>query len=271
MAVLSGGYNMDQTFDMNPTNHEYPNPIAFVAGAGNGLGEALVGRLLMKGWRVFAGHTNPDCSYLPKLTRRYDEERLTLVPLDVTDETSTRAAAQQVATRVSHVDMLISNEVVPSRQDVRTIRESQNYEDIHRMYNANALGPLRVVEVFLSLLEQGQMKRLCFISSELSSINRTTRTTGYSYCMSKTALNMCTKLLFNLLRPEGFTFRLCDPGCFSIVSENGKPSEPSLDPEKAAIYALAYFLRNRTGDPHQTRSDEDRLVLRDWQGRELPW
>jgi hypothetical protein len=62
-------YPEGYTFDMNPTNHEYPNLIAFVAGADNALGEALVGRLLMKGWRVFAGHTNPDCSDLPKLTR----------------------------------------------------------------------------------------------------------------------------------------------------------------------------------------------------------
>jgi hypothetical protein len=36
-----------------------------------------------------------------------------------------------------------------------------------------------------------------------------------------------------------------------------------MEPEEAAVPALTYFL--------QARAHEDRLVMRDWQGREWPW
>ena len=259
---------MDQTHDINSTNQQ--NPIAFVTGADRGLGLAMTARLLAKGWRVFAGQYMPDWLELAELAAQYDDGRLTLVPLDVADETSAGVAAQKVAACVSHIDMLINNAGVMSHQ-AGPIREAQDYDEMRRLYTINALGPLRVVEAFLPLLERGQMKRLCFISSEAGCINRSTRTSWYGYCMSKTALNMGVKILFNRLRSAGYTFRVYHPGWMRTYMGGSKSTEADMEPEEAAVPALAYFLRNRTGDPHQTRSDEDRLVMRDWQGREWPW
>jgi hypothetical protein len=42
-----------------------------------------------------------------------------------------------------------------------------------------------------------------------------------------------------------------------------KATVGDLEPEEAAVPALGYFL--------PPRADEDRLVLRDWLGREWPW
>ncbi len=56
------------------------------------------------------------------------------------------------------------------------------------------------------------MKRLCFVSSEAGSITVAHRKDGYAYCMSKASLNMAVKLMFNELRPQGYTFRLYHPG-----------------------------------------------------------
>jgi hypothetical protein len=83
--------------------------------------------------------------------------------------------------------------------------------------------------------------------------------------MSKAALNMSVKLLFNLLRPEGYTFRLYHPGWVRSYIGGGpaKNMRAALEPEEAAAPALAYFLGER--------EDEERLALRDWQGREWPW
>ena len=83
---------------------------------------------------------------------------------------------------------------------------------MQRLINVNSLGPLRVANAFLPLLSQGEMKRLCFVSSEAGSIERAQRTAWYGYCMSKAALNMGVKLVFNRLRPQGYTVRLYHPG-----------------------------------------------------------
>jgi NAD(P)-dependent dehydrogenase (short-subunit alcohol dehydrogenase family) len=248
------------------------NPIAFVTGADRGLGLALTTRLLMKGWRVIAGQYMPEWHELHMLVSQYAADRLMLVPLDVANEASTRAAADKAGAMTDRVDMLISNAGVISNR-LEPIREPQDYDEMRHVYNVNALGPLRVVEAFLPLMKQGQMKRLCFISSDLGSINRCTYTSWYGYCMSKTALNMGVKILFNRLRPEGYTFRIYHPGWIRTYMGGSKNlnREAPLDPEEAAVSALAYLIRNRTGDPHKTRSDEDRLVMRDWEGREWPW
>jgi NAD(P)-dependent dehydrogenase (short-subunit alcohol dehydrogenase family) len=255
--------------DVNST--EGQRGIAFITGADRGLGFALSARLLSQGWHVFAGQYLPDWPDLATLAAQYLGGRLTLVPLDVADERSTRAAAHRVGACTDRVDLVINNAGVLSPQ-ASPIREPQDYDEMHRLYNVNALGPLRVIEAFLPLTDQSEMKRLCFVSSEAGSINRCQRTSWYGYCMSKAALNMAVKILFNRLRPQGYTFRVYHPGWMRSFMTGSKSSEGDMEPEEAAVPALAYFLRDRARDPHQqTRLDEDRLVMRDWQGREWAW
>ena len=81
--------------------------------------------------------------------------------------------------------------------------------------------------------------------------------------MSKTALNMAVKILFNHLRPEGYTFRVYHPGWMRTYMSGVKNTRADMEPEEAAAPALAYFLADL--------ADEGRLVLRDWRGREWPW
>ncbi len=81
--------------------------------------------------------------------------------------------------------------------------------------------------------------------------------------MSKAALNMATRILYNHLRPEGYTFRVYHPGWIRSYIRGSKSTVGDLEPEEAAVPALDYFLR--------ALNDEDRLVMRDWQGQEWPW
>jgi NAD(P)-dependent dehydrogenase (short-subunit alcohol dehydrogenase family) len=122
---------------------------------------------------------------------------------------------------------------------------------------------LHVVEAFLPLTAQSALKRLCFVSSEAGSISRAEHTSWYSYCMSKAALNMGIKILFNHLRPEGYTFRVYHPGWVRSYMSGKKNLEATLEPEEAASYAISIFLG--------PREDEDRLVLVDYQGQEWTW
>jgi len=254
---------------MNQANKE--RPIAFVTGADRGLGLALTVRLLEKGWRVFAGQYMPDWPELDALAAQYPDH-LALVPLDVSCDESVRAAARAVGEAAGRVGLLINNAGVSSPTMMRSIREPQDYAEMQRMYDVNAVGPLRVVEAFLPLTDQSSMKRLCFVSSEAGSINCCERQSWYGYCMSKAALNMGISILFNNLRPEGYTFRVYHPGWIRSYMGGSKSTEADMEPEEAAVPALAYFLRDRATDPQrQTRCDENRLVMRDWRGREWPW
>ena len=234
----------------------------FITGGDRGLGFALSAELLDQGWHVFAGQYMPEWPDLSALAAKYPQT-LHLVSLDVGSVESTRAAAQVVATKTDHVDVLINNAGVQSPTTRCPIREPQDYAEMHRLYDINTLGPLRVVESFLPLMDHGSLKRLCFVSSEAGSIARSERTAWFGYCMSKAALNMAAKILFNDLHPEGYTFRVYHPGWIRSYMGGKKSTEADLEPAEAAIKAIPIFLGQR--------EDEDRLVLVDYLGNEWPW
>jgi NAD(P)-dependent dehydrogenase (short-subunit alcohol dehydrogenase family) len=236
--------------------------IAWVTGADRGLGFSLCKILLAQGWTVQAGQYMPDWLELKELAQDFPG-KLALIPLDVTSNDSTRSAMQVASTRGDHLDLLINNAGVNSPTNHRSIREGLDYPEMHRLYDTNSLGPLRVVESFLPLLDRGSLKRLCFVSSEAGSIGRMSRTAWFSYCMSKAALNMGVKILFNALRPEGYTFRVYHPGWMKSYMGGNKNTRADLDLDEAAAFALSFFLK--------ARADEDKLSLIDYRGDEWPW
>jgi NAD(P)-dependent dehydrogenase (short-subunit alcohol dehydrogenase family) len=235
---------------------------ALVTGADRGLGLALSAGLLARGWQVFAGQYMPAWPELGALAVKYPQA-LHILPLDVSSIDSAKAAAQAAAKQADAIDLLINNAGVTSPKMTQPITEPQDYAEMHRLFDVNALGPLRVVEAFLPLTAKSALKRLCFVSSEAGSISRAERTAWYSYCMSKAALNMGIKILFNHLRPEGYTFRVYHPGWVRSYMGGEKNLEATLEPEEAADYAIPIFLG--------PREDEDRLALVDYQGQEWPW
>jgi len=234
----------------------------FVSGGDRGLGFALCVGLLEQGWQVFAGQYMPEWPDLVTLSSQYPQT-LHIIPLDVTSVESTYSAAEALAVTTDHVDVLINNAGVFSPTSERPIREPQDYTEMHRQYDVNALGSLRVVEAFLALTDKGRIKRLCFVSSEAGSIARSERKAWFGYCMSKAALNMAIKILFNELQPAGYTFRVYHPGWIRSYIRGEKNMEATLEPEEAAAKAIPIFLSQR--------EDEDRLVMVDYEGNEWPW
>lgn len=238
--------------------------VAVITGADRGLGLALAGALAGRGWRVFAGRYLADWPDLDELVSRH-EGLVTVMPLDVASMASAAGAAALVARQVARVDLLISNAGVNSPSRTLNIRDGLDYDEMQRLYDVNALGGLRAVQAFVSLMESSPVKRLCFVSSEAGSIARARRQAWHSYCMSKAALNMGVKLLHNHLRPDGFCFRVYHPGWIrSWIGGTGvRADSGGTEPAAAAEHALAHFL----GDV----PDEDGLTMHDWKGESWPW
>lgn len=237
-------------------------PTALVTGADRGLGFSICEGLLNRNWQVIAGQYMPEWPELSSLVGRYPAS-LQLVPLDVGSLKSVKTAAQKTAGVVDQIDLLINNAGINSDRMMRKIDEAQDYDEILRIYNINAVGPLRVVESFLPLVKAGNQKRLCFVSSEAGSIERCKRVSWYGYTMSKAALNRAVKLMFNHLRPEGFKFRLFHPGWVQSYISGSKNKDAALTPEESAEAVITHF----TGD----LDDEDTLVMYDWEGKKWPW
>ena len=126
--------------------------IAVVTGADRGLGQALTAGLLKQGWRVFAGQYMPTWPELETLAAAYPQT-LTCMPLDVAALDSVQAAAATVRAATGRVDLLINNAGVTSPTTRRLLgEEAQDYAEMHRLFDVNTLGPIRMVEAFLPLM-----------------------------------------------------------------------------------------------------------------------
>ncbi|MFW5686223.1 MAG: SDR family NAD(P)-dependent oxidoreductase [Spirochaetota bacterium] len=236
---------------------------ALVTGADHGLGLALTRRLLDRQWTVIAGRYRPDEHELEALSADHPS-RLRPVALDVSDLDSVRRAIAEATKAHPVVDLVINNAATLGLRGLEaTIETGLEYESIAETIDVNALGPLRVVESVLPNMERSALKRLCFVSSEAGSIARSHRKAWFGYTMSKTALNMGVSLLFNDLRPRGFTFRLYHPGWMQTYMKGELDRNADLTPDEAAQRALHYFLDEAV--------DEDRLVMRDNDLSEWPW
>ncbi len=243
-----------------------------ISGADRNIGLELAKQFLNRGWRVFAGRFLMELPLLDELKEKYPEA-LSIVPMDVSKEESVLAAAEQVAKEAGRVDMLIHNAAGFGDHSGQK-GERTDYSTFAVPYNINALGAMRLVNGFLPLMKDSDIKRLCFVSSEAGVVSVAHRTEVSSYCMSKTALNMALRLMFNQLQPMGYTFRLYHPGWVRSARVE-KPGDPvptfEVDgklmgkfwPWETAASAAEQFIEDRDW--------EDRLVLIDNEGAAWPF
>ncbi len=237
---------------------------ALVNGADRGFGLSICEKLLEKGYHVFAGKFMKEYNLLEKLSNRFPG-MLDIIMLDMSSTKSVEEAAKTVAGKTGHIDLLVSNAALMGEGKGQDIRSILDVKHMARTYDTNCTGALRYLLAFTPLMENGD-KRVCIVSSEISSISLTKRDAFYSYAGSKSGLNMGVRIAFNALRPKGFTFRLYHPGWMKRQDPDGTTNSDTIadfPAEVSANFAIDYFVNGK--------DDEDRLTLIDYTGLEWPF
>jgi len=181
-------------------------------------------------------------------------ENVTLLPLDPYE------AAAALKERAGKLDFLLDTTDVLSLKDTFTVRDGIDREVIERTYRQNVLVGMALLEAFLPLLDQGEGKRLFYLTRSDASINETRRIDHFAYNMSKAALYQFIQMTRNKLAPKGYTFRVFDP------------MDGEVSHDAAAQGAYNYITRRRGTENHDPlRDDEENLVFRDAQGRQHCW
>lgn len=110
--------------------------VALVTGGQRGIGKAFVEELLARGAnKVYATARRPSPSH---------DERIEVLALDVTDETSVAALAE----RAQDVDAVFNNAGVLYRSSLLTSDIAQ----VKEMFDTNVFGPLRIAQAFAPVL-----------------------------------------------------------------------------------------------------------------------
>jgi NAD(P)-dependent dehydrogenase (short-subunit alcohol dehydrogenase family) len=191
----------------------------FVTGANGGIGSAYVTRLLERGAdRVYAA------DLLLDRLRTLEDERVSPLELDVTDDRQVAAVAAQV----DRLDLLINCAGILTMSGPL----SGDLEAIERELQVHYLGPLRMIRAFLPLLEErgGAIVNMLSVAalSSMPSIG--------AYSSAKAAAHSMTQGLRAQLAPKKISVHGVYPG---PVDTPMTKDLPELDGPKAAPLAVA--------------------------------
>ncbi len=229
---------------------------ALVTGANRGLGLEFCRQLLAHGAHVVATARRPAQAH--ELARLVAEHpgRLHLLPLDVADPRSELEIARELPLVLGdeRLHLLINNAGLLHSGERWPHVPAANFEDSFR---TNAMGPFLLTQALSPFLADGAT--VANLSSQLGSIERTTRFGTPTYCITKAAQNMATRLLSLALAERGITVVAPHPGW--VQTDMGGEQAPLAIPQ-----AVEGLLRVIDG-----ARPEDTGRFLDWQGEALPW
>lgn len=165
--------------------------IVLITGGNKGLGYETARRLNDLGYKVYIGVR--DSGRGAEAAKMLGVAWLSL---DVTDEASVKAAAVQLAAIEGRLDVLVNNAGVSGSHKKA---DGLTGEDAETVFATNVIGPVRVMNAFIPLLEKSTSPIIVNVSSGLGSFSVTRdperpefKVTAPLYCASKSALNMLT-------------------------------------------------------------------------------
>lgn len=190
---------MPYFFDLDKRVHE-KKPIAFVTGAGSGLGLALAVELVRRGWKVIGSSRNP-----ASIASNYPE--IEFIAIDFSRVAELEGRCGFIRETYGKIDLLINN----AGTGVMGPLEYTTREDLLRAFDANFFGPAEITRYCLPLLKAGKGKQIVFISSIASEFGLPYRGV---YSATKAALDRYAETLQMELIRFGIKTSIIQPGDF---------------------------------------------------------
>lgn len=211
--------------------------LIFITGANKGLGYETGRRLIEAGHRVLVGARDTErgraaADALGSAAR--------FVQIDVTDDASAQAAADDVLAHEGFIDVLVNNAGVPGP---RCSIDDVTAADAAKVFNTNVFGIIRVTAAFLPLLYKSASPVIVNVGSGLGSFARThqpgameARVVAPVYAASKAAVSMLTSQYAKAL--PGMRVNAVDPG-FTKTDLNGGAGVQTVTEGTDAVVAMA--------------------------------
>ena len=221
-------------------------PSVLITGCDTGLGREFASQYADAGWTVWATYRDP--------ANAIDDDRMTHVPLDVTDFAQFDALKRRVG--AAPIDLLLSNAGVGL--DTAQLG-AIDYAHVATMLSVNLVGALKLVDTLVDNVVSSRLRRIVLVTSRMGSIASNLSGGHYGYRASKAGLNALGRSLAIDLFRRGVTVTLIHPGWVSTAG--GGPDAPlsAAESVRAMRATVARMGNHETG------------IYVSHDGQALPW
>lgn len=160
------------------------NKIAIVTGASKGIGLALSKKLLENSYVVIGSSRNG-------IIKSISHQKFQSVELDLSNKESINQFAKWIDLKDIKIDMLINNAGIGPDLETQYPEETS----FDQTFDVNVKGTVFFTESMVSYIKQGG--KILNVSSKMGSIEHCELSDSVAYRMSKSALNMYSKILSN--------------------------------------------------------------------------
>lgn len=197
-----------------------------ITGCSSGYGLETARHFLAQGWHVVATMRTPRRDLLPA------SERLTILPLDVTDPANIASALQAAGP----IDVLVNN----AGLGLFGAFEATPLATVREIFETNTFGVMAMTQ---AVLPQFRGRRAGLVVNVTSSATLAPMPLVAAYTASKTAIEGFTASLAHELQAFNVRVKLVEPGYAPTTrfTENGAQRMQGLIPEAYAPHAQAVF------------------------------
>lgn len=241
--------------------------VALVTGANRGIGLETSRQLAQLGIKVLLGARNAERGKQAEAQLRDEDLDVEFILLDVDDQKTHAAAAQQIANTFGKLDILINNAgiLADPKENGTPIATSHTPLEVFRTtFETNFFNTIALTQTLLPLVKKTEAGRIVFLSSILGSL--TTHSDPKSeiynnkrpaYDCSKTALNAYVVHLAHELKHTAIKVNAAHPG--SVETDMNAHGSMKVEEGAKTSVALATLPANgHTGKMIHL-------------GQELPW
>ncbi|PSS19226.1 Glucose/ribitol dehydrogenase protein [Actinidia chinensis var. chinensis] len=254
--------------------------VSMVQGASRGIGFEFVKQLLEKDERghVVATCRNPNgATGLLELKNKFSE-RLNILQLDLTIESSIEESANSIKERYGSLNLLINATGILSIPD--TLQPETTLSKVQKTslllaYEVNAVGPILVIKHMWPLLKVGgghgterDVAVVANLSARVGSIGDNRLGGWHSYRSSKTALNQLTKTVSVEFarKKDPIICLLLHPG--TVDTDLSRPFQRNVPEGK--LFTKEFSVQKLLSIINNAKSRDNGKFLA-WDGQEIPW
>ena len=211
----------------------------FITGASSGFGRLLAEYLLKQGASVVA--TARQVSHLEDLSKRYPGN-VTILPLDVTSESSIDSAVADAIGHVGHIDVLVNN----AGYGVCGAVEEVSQDEYQPMFDTNVFGVINLTKAFLPMFRQRRSGAII----NLSSIGGLIGSPGWGYYnATKFAVEGLSEALYAELAPMGVHVMVVEPGPFrtDFLGRSGQEASRRISDYEDTVGKTREYFKTQAG------------------------